>query len=449
MKRLLNKSSLVLTFILILAGVSNVKGQVTETDSVSTEPSINLEPEDTTQQTIAKMYNDIEFLKRFHITGYVQAQYQIADSAGVKGGPGGDFETNIKNRFSVRRSRFKLTYDKYNSKGVLQVDLSERGVRVVDAYFSITDNKIQWFTFTAGIFNRPFGHEVEYGSNVREAPERGRMSSLLFPNERDLGAKLTIQGPKTGIWNWLKLDLAMVAGVSSPDANKFTKDYDNHKDLIAHLSANRSNRNEDLKYGIGVSYYGGSNGNNNDTTYAIATDVSGVKYFKANVVSDLGYTKKEYFGIDFQLQKDFRWGIFTFKGEYIEGTQPGIATSTKSYMEKPTTYMYSRSFNGAYFTLVQNITRIKSQLILKYDWYDENADVEGDEIGKTTTFGKATNNTDLRYDTFGFGAAYLIDNNTKVLAYYDIIKNESSKNLAGYTQDINDNIFTLRFQYKF
>ncbi len=447
MNRLFNKSTLALTLILFVIGLSKVNAQVTDSASIDTQ--VMLESEDTTQQTIAKMYNDIEFLKRFHITGYVQAQYQIADSAGVKGGPGGDFETGIKNRFSVRRSRFKLTYDKYNSKGVLQVDLSERGVRVVDAYFSITDNKIQWFTLTAGIFNRPFGHEVEYGSNVREAPERGRMSGLLFPNERDLGAKLTIQGPKTGIWNWLKLDLALVAGVSSPDANKFTKDYDNHKDLIGHLSVNRSNRSEDLKYGFGISYYGGSNGNNNDTTYSIATDVNGDKYFKANVVSDLGYTKKEYFGFDFQIQKDFRWGIFTFKGEYIEGTQPGIATSTKSYMEKPTTYMYSRSFNGAYFTLVQNITKIKSQLILKYDWYDENADVEGDEIGKTTTLGKSTNNTDLRYDTFGFGAAYLIDNNTKVIAYYDIIQNESSKNLAGYTQDINDNIFTLRFQYKF
>jgi predicted porin len=88
-------------------------------------------------------------------------------------------------------------------------------------------------------------------------------------------------------------------------------------------------------------------------------------------------------------------------------------------------------------------------LILKYDWYDENTDVSGDEIGKSNALGKSTNNTDLRYDTFGFGAAYLIDNNTKVIAYYDIIKNESSKNLAGYTQDINDNIFTLRFQYKF
>ena len=118
-------------------------------------------------------------------------------------------------------------------------------------------------------------------------------------------------------------------------------------------------------------------------------------------------------------------------------------------MEKPTSFIYSRNFNGAYFTIVQNIIRIKSQLILKYDWYDENADVSGDEIGKSNALGKSTNNTDLRYDTFGFGAAYLIDNNTKVVAYYDIIKNESSKNFAGYTQDINDNIFTLRFQYKF
>ena len=39
---------------------------------------------DTTQSTIVKMYQDIEVFKRLKISGYLQAQYQLADSAGQK-----------------------------------------------------------------------------------------------------------------------------------------------------------------------------------------------------------------------------------------------------------------------------------------------------------------------------------------------------------------------------
>ena len=96
---------------------------------------------------------------------------------------------------------------------------------------------------------------------------------------------------------------------------------------------------------------------------------------------------------------------------------------------------------------------IPGQIVLKYDWYDPNTDVKGDEIGKNVTAGatgrKTTNAADLRYDTFGFGVAYFLSNNAKILAYYDTVKNETSKNLSGYTKDLKDNVFTLRLQYKF
>ena len=51
---------------------------------------------------------------------------------------------------------------------------------------------------------------------LRESPERGRMSQLIFPNERDLGAMLTIQGPKLSNWNWLKLEAGLFNGTGAP-----------------------------------------------------------------------------------------------------------------------------------------------------------------------------------------------------------------------------------------
>jgi hypothetical protein len=473
MQKGINKS---ITFLLVALGTllcSYAQAQVEDSTSIAS-PRIELEPEDTTIQTVNKLYNDVEFLKRFQITGYIQNQFQWADSSGIASASGGNFATGVDKRFSVRRGRLKVTYDKYFSKVVFQTDMTERGLRVVEAYASVTEQKYYWATLTAGIFNRPFGYEIEYTSNMREAPERGRMSGLLFPNERDLGAKLTLQGPKFGIWNWLKLDVAMVTGVGSEDANSSISDFDKKKDLITHLSVNRSNRKEDIKYGFGVSYYNGGVVFNVDSlkkvaSYILKEDSAGIRTFHVDSVAPDSYAPRTYYGIDGQLQKDFKWGIFTLKAEYIQGTHASQSSTTKAYQAKPTVTnpVYIRKFNGAYFELAQNLNRatsekkflntlysfIPGQIVLKYDWYDPNTEVAGDEIGKNVIAGstgrKATNATDLRYDTFGFGVAYFLSNNAKILAYYDTVKNETSKNLNGYTKDLKDNVFTLRLQYKF
>ena len=473
MQKGINKS---ITFLLVALGTllcSYAQAQVEDSTSIAS-PRIELEPEDTTIQTVNKLYNDVEFLKRFQLTGYIQNQFQWADSSGIASASGGNFATGVDKRFSVRRGRLKVTYDKYFSKVVFQTDMTERGLRVVEAYASVTEQKYYWATLTAGIFNRPFGYEIEYTSNMREAPERGRMSGLLFPNERDLGAKLTLQGPKFGIWNWLKLDVAMVTGVGSEDANSSISDFDKKKDLITHLSVNRSNRKEDIKYGFGVSYYNGGVVFNVDSlkkvaSYILKEDSAGIRTFHVDSVAPDSYAPRTCYGIDGQLQKDFKWGIFTLKAEYIQGTHASQSSTTKAYQAKPTVTnpVYIRKFNGAYFELAQNLNRatsekkflntlysfIPGQIVLKYDWYDPNTEVAGDEIGKNVIAGstgrKATNATDLRYDTFGFGVAYFLSNNAKILAYYDTVKNETSKNLSGYTKDLKDNVFTLRLQYKF
>ncbi|HOS47165.1 MAG TPA: porin [Bacteroidia bacterium] len=458
------KTACILTICLSCMLSFNLQAQVedstkTEVSSEDTtiQTTFELEPEDSTQQTIAKMYNDLDNMKRLTISGYVQAQWQIADSSGVGTYAGGNFNTGVDKRYSVRRGRLKFVYDKGYSKAVFQSDFTERGVRVVDAYARFTEQKFYWFSLQAGIFDRPFGYEIEYSSNTREAPERGRMSQILFPNERDMGAKIVIQGPKFGIWNWLKLDVALMTGNGSPDAGVGVSDFDKRKDLIMHLNATRSNLTETIKYGIGVSYYNGGVVYNADSlskvvAFKMNTDKDGVQTFKADTVAPDAFAPRNYIGADAQFQTITPIGIFSLKAEYIQGEQAGTNSSTKSLSTKPSVSnpIYSRKFNGAYFTLVQNISILKSQLILKYDWYDPNTDIKGDEVGRKSAEGnKSTNATDLRYDTFGAGIAYLIDNNTKIVAYYDMVKNETSSNLSGYTKDLKDNVFTLRLQYKF
>ena len=53
------------------------------------------------------------FLKRFgnlQVTGYMQPQFQVAQSKGVRSYEGGDFSAFSNNRFMLRRARVKFDY---------------------------------------------------------------------------------------------------------------------------------------------------------------------------------------------------------------------------------------------------------------------------------------------------------------------------------------------------
>jgi hypothetical protein len=164
--------------------------------------------------------------------------------------------------------------------------------------------------------------------------------------------------------------------------------------------------------------------------------------------------KRQYMGADAQVSFDFPFGITTLKAEYIQGVQPGTsATSTSAGSDPGAVDTYIRSFNGAYFYFVQNIFQTKHQIVVKYDWYDPNTKVSGDQIGKAVpgTYSGQLTKTELKYSTLGVGYNYKWDNNVKITLYYDMVTNEKSVNLTskGYWKDIPDNVFTVRFQYKF
>jgi hypothetical protein len=316
------------------------------------------------------------------------------------------------------------------------------------------------------------------------------MSQIIFPNERDLGAMLTLQAPKTSRWNWIKLDVGMFNGTGAPGAGANTSDFDKFKDVIAHLGINKNSKSERVKWGLGVSYYDGGFRHDKSDQYKYGLDSAGVKGYtidikKADISSftnNRDKTKRNYIGVDAQVTIDWLIGLTTLRGEYIQGEQPGISSSSTSLSSAlptttttSTTYtttidsttmiattvanttstttvsdVYARKFNGAYLYFIQNIGQTPLQAIVKYDWYDANTDVAGDEIGKSVKSGyKATNATDLKYTTLGLGLAYRWDANMKITAYYDMVKNETSKNLSGYTKDQLDNVLTLRLQMKF
>ena len=428
---------------------------------------------DTTQSTITKIYQELEVNRRFKINGYIQAQFQLADSAGESSFDGGNFPSGTDKRFAIRRGRIRMQYESpanekkiITSLFVMQFDVTEKGLTIKDAFVKLTDPWIGWASVTAGMQNRPFGFEVPFSSNLRESPERGRMSQIIFPGERDLGAMITIQPPKSSRFNWLKLDAGMFNGNGARGPGLDGSDFDKYKDFIGRFSINKSSFSELIKFGFGVSYYYGGYRVDTVNVNSMGIDSAGMNAFTIEnkksdfynvAVLDRGEILRKYVGIDAQFSIEWKPGITTLRAEYIQGDQPGFTSSsapwsaTTSPAALNASDIYKRKFNGGYFYLLQNILQSPVQIIVKYDWYDPNTKIEGDAIGKKVTGNnfKAFSATDLKYETWGFGLAYRWDSDFKITAYYDLVKNETSENLVNYQKDLHDNVFTLRFQMKF
>lgn len=405
---------------------------------------------DTTTSLGKGLFPLYEQYDRLRFGGYMQPQFQWAEDKGVKNYSGGDFPANVSNRFMLRRGRVRIDYSHYNAKSqplaffAFQFDGTERGVAIRDFWGRFYENKLQLLSLTAGMFARPMGFEVNYSSSEREAPERGRMSQTLMRTERDLGFMLTFESRKkvTRV-KWLKVDLGVFngQGLAGP------AEYDNHKDIIGRFSLKPQTIN---KYGWIVSgslsgYLGGITSQSTDIY-----EYSNGAMRRDSAQDHLNYvTPRQYAGGDVQLKIPNRHGFTELRAEYIRGKQ----TATLATSETPGTYpftssgvpqpLYIRNFDGAYFYLIHNISH-SLQAVLKYDWYDPNKKVKGQDIKSAQGFSSA----DLKYGTLGSGVVYKINDHVKATAWYDWIHNEVS-GITGFEKDLKDNIFTFRLQYRF
>ena len=420
--------------------------------------TIQAQEADTVAGVLEKLKTDVSLLSNLKISGYVQVQgqwLQKQDNQAYKetSVAGGDFNPYMNDRFGIRRGRLKFAYSSNPlSQVVVQFDATEKGMGLKDAYLKFTEPFTKVASITAGVFNRPFGYEIEYSSSSRETPERARMTQTLFPQERDLGAMLTLQAPKTSQWNFIKLDVAAISG------NGINPDLDRFKDVIGRLNFNKSYFDEKLKISGGASKYYGGFAFQNKYVYGL-NDVNGVKMFlvDSSASNKNKQAVKDLSGLDLQVSADMPWGLATLRGEYIFGWQPSTASSSTYPTSTAPTDTYKRKISGYYVYYVQNIMQSRHQFVIKYDVFDPNTQVKGTDIGVK---GSKTGVADIKYSTLGIGYIFKLDANTKIMFYGDFVKNEKTKIAAtkdakgnvtdpGYESDRKDNVFTIRLQYKF
>jgi hypothetical protein len=401
-------------------------------------------------QRITTVEDGLFQLKKLKLSGYIQAQWQSSqlDSLGKKTN---DMKVGTAlnqlektpgmsdyNRYGVRRGRLKATYEDFGCQAVIEFDISEGGLKTKDLYLNILDPWVNTIALKGGVFDRPFGYEIAYSSSKLESPERSRLIQTLFPDEKDLGSMLTIQAPKTSPWNVLKLEAGLLSG------NAINKDYKTKKDFAGHLTYNKVFAT--MKFGLGVSMYAGYMLQTTTNVYTMSNGA----FVLDNKASNLNaYAKRSYFGLDGQFSVASDLGLSSIRAEYITGKQPGTSGSSASLNNADPTIVaasdtYIRPFSGGYINFVQDIADTKHSIVVKYDWYDPNTDVAGNAISVAAKFSLA----DMAYSTLGLGYMYRMNNNVRIMAYYDIVSNESTK-VKGYFSNVKDNLVTVRLQYKF
>jgi hypothetical protein len=404
---------------------------------------------DTTRQEHKGLYYSLKKLDHIRISGYMQPQFQVASEKGIKSYSGGDFAPQVNNRFMLRRGRLRFDYAGYNINNkpflqfVFQFDGTERGVFIRDFWGRVYENKLELFSFTVGMFGRPFGYEVNLSSSDRESPERGRASQILMRTERDLGAMVSLESRHSSNWlRFLKVDAGFFngQGLTSPG------EFDSYKDFIARAGMKPFPLSGSLSLSAGLSLFRGGFLQNNKYVYETETAGAGKLFVIDSSLSNNGKkAPRNYEGADVQLKWKHDWGATELRVEYWTGTQTATATNTETPSALLNEPHYIRRFDAAFFYLLQNIVNKTHQVGIKYDWYDPNAKVNASQIGKA---GANFTSADIKYSTLGFGYLFYANSNLKFTLWYDHVMNESTT-LTGFTSDADDNVLTCRLQFRF
>lgn len=403
------------------------------------------------QEQIDANANGIKKLNKLKVSGYFQVQSEYAQEFGstkvglnTKYLKDRDFESGDFLRFGVRRGRIKFEWTEKSGSATFQLDITEKGVGFKDAFIKLWHPKMKTISLTAGVFDRPFGDEIRYSSSRRESPERTLTYQKLFPDERDLGAMITLAPPTTFSWNGLKLEAGLFSG------NGIRLDDNGKMDFIGRLSYVKTESN--YSFGLGVSYYNGMV-NNADTFVYNVEKVGNIHKWVKSGIEKNSFNKREYFGFDAQVTLSSSWGLTSIRGEVLGGTQPSVkgdfgSPKSNTYADGSLSYKpfnYMRSFISGHVYFIQDIYKTPLTLVLKYGYLDPNTQMSGDEI---------SDKTDLFNNNFGFGLLWRATPNIRVQAFYEIVSNEFTHSIAingnaDYSKNIADNVFTLRVQYKF
>lgn len=384
---------------------------------------------------LTEINKDLGEFKKFKVTGYIQADYSINDiwnAEGTQHGIANGAGNFVSNGFSLRRARAKFIYKATEGiKFVLQPDFSFDRVAMNDAYVVLNDRWTNTFALTAGQFDRP-NYEVEYSSGAMEQLERTRMSTTIYPAQKEQGARLTANF-ETKYKLPLKLTFAVLNGnFGLGTTTNQIRDIDNKKDIMARAVYSLKFPSTGLNVDFGANgYFGKTMILAGQPTFTVS-DVNN----QDKLINIGDALKKQWFGAEMQVYYKSLGGM-ALKAEYISGTNSGTTNPLQAGFGRDA----ERNFSGWYTQLIKNLGK-KHQASLRHDVFDANTRLSGNQVN---------NAADLKYSTWALSYIYFFDENIKINVGYTLPINEKSANpgLVGtdfVNRDRKDNVFTIRLQ---
>ena len=105
------------------------------------------------EKSISLLESSVNALQKFKFSGYIQAQYQYAQTSAdgvnfkLTRGINAYEQQELKDfgRFGLRRGRFKLTYEDGIASAVVQIDATEKGISSDRNVITFKDTKVSQF----------------------------------------------------------------------------------------------------------------------------------------------------------------------------------------------------------------------------------------------------------------------------------------------------------------
>lgn len=318
-------------------------------------------------EQVAELKTNVDALRRLKLSGYVQARWAQQETAAnfYNTTPA---EGPSQEGFFIRRARLKAAYDADWSQYVVQLDATNRGVLVKEAYATL--KLPAGLAVDAGLQLFPFGYEVLVrSSSDLDLLERSRATRYYLSGEYDLGVALRgAYGPinfKVGLFNGNGVDAWGFANASAG------RDNDQLKDLIGRLG-----------FDLGAVTGGVSGWYGKTIDYGTVTDAKFDRYR---------------FGADLQVYLDLLpLGGTALKGEYIWG-RTGIGSANDGAGVD-----LGKTGSGWYGLVTQNVGQW-NQVAVRYEQFTPNNTL--DISAPTSTAVKTQEEVQLAIHTF-VGSSY-------------------------------------------
>jgi hypothetical protein len=405
------------------------------------------------EESYLETMSTVKSLSKLKIGGLAQVRYYHYTDTNLVGA-----KPYQQDYFAVRRGRLKATYDAGNgSSYVMQFDIKERGLTPQDLYFRWQEPWLNVFSLQGGMQDIPFGFEAGYSSSTMEWLERSNFErSAMLKDEKDVGVVLGI-APKIPGLDKLEAKLAWMNGYGIGGGQP--SGAQDPRNFVARLAIAKNFADAGVGTSFGASYFQDQRTVLNKGFHYYEVDGS-AEFLKTGKDAEAKDLTASLIGVDAQVTVDMSMVPFLagakFLGEFYTGTANGSKGNNQRTMSNADT-IYVRNTMGWYAAYVQNIGK-SFQTVVRYDVYDPNTDVSGDEIGDKNANnkkGNATSKTDLAYDTWYFGLNWFATGNLKFTVGYDLIANETTKNLnspvaaSNFSEEIKDDVVTLQGQFSF